>query len=63
MNSGHPTKSILWIPSRLVNSGPEAFDYQNPGRIDFSSVALVELDDLWEDQAIETINSLPTSTG
>ena len=48
---------------RLVNSGPEAFDYlKNPGRIDFSSVALVELDDLWEDQAIETINSLPTST-
>lgn len=48
---------------RLVNSGPVAFDYlKNPGRIDFSSVALVELDDLWEDQAIETINSLPTST-
>ena len=48
---------------RLVNSGPEAFDYlKNPVRIDFSSVALVELDDLWEDQAIETINSLPTST-
>ena len=48
---------------RLVNSGPVAFDYlKNPGRIDFSSVALVEQIDLWEDQAIERINGLTSSS-
>ena len=47
---------------RLVNSGPEAFDYlKNTGRIDFSSVALVEQVDLWEDQATKRINGLTSS--
>ncbi len=47
---------------RLVSGGAEAFDYlKNPSRIDFSSVALVEQADLWEDQAIERINRLSSS--
>ena len=46
---------------QLVSSSPEAFDYlKNPDRIDFSSVALVEKVDLWEDQSIEKINDLLT---
>ena len=44
---------------RLVNSGPEAFEYlKNPARIDFSSTALLEQVDLWQDQAAERINGL-----
>ena len=48
---------------RLVNSGPEAFDYlKNPARIDFSSTALVEQVDLWQDQAAGRIKGLSSSS-